>query len=184
MKRYYKAFFTAIFLITQIFLALPSSAQTLGGKPVNIRLGKELQNQMGIEKDGKKYKMIGQRVAIINKKEVGVGIYAGVPFQASTLKVEGELKIPLQIKIVKFENGKFFPDEESQVPLYVSFDRTTGKLESKYLTNAVNVTWIFPKGISFTIDGKQYVTEKDGATIRFKPAWFWGQGSVELDGIK
>ncbi len=131
-----------------------------------------------IEKDGKKYYMIGQRVGIFGGKQVPVGIYGGAPFKPKDLKTDGELTSPLLIVITSYENGELIPAKDSPTPLYMGFDVSAGKLESRMFTHALNVTWQFAtSGIEFTAGGTIYRTEKEGATISFT------KDGLKMDGI-
>lgn len=102
----------------------------------------------GTEKGGTKYDVVGQRVGILYGKEVAVTLYRGAPFKPEVLKTEGEMTIPLTIKITDFKDGHLIPDPESRVPVYEHYDPATDKIERKMFTHAANVTWQFIKGVS------------------------------------
>ncbi|MCS7303747.1 MAG: hypothetical protein NZ602_01390 [Thermoguttaceae bacterium] len=157
---------------------------SVGGKPVDADFS-ELAKKMGwcVEREGKKYFRLGQRVGRQGEKLVPVSIIGGLPFPISSLAVEGELQSPLTIKIIGAKiigdkESELIPSEDSPVPVYEQFDPFMGKFEIKFYTQALNVTWQFMKpGIKFTADGILYVVEKEKATISFR------KDGIHLEGI-
>ncbi len=145
-------------------------AQTVGEKPVNVDFSLEMAKRFGwsIKKGGKEYYRMGQRLARLGDKAVGVAVYAGPPFSVSSLKVDGELELPLVIKIAAIRDDTLIPEEGALVPIYEKFDPNAGTLTSKWFTQAANVTWVFAEaGLEFVVDGTAYRAEKAGARITF-----------------
>ncbi len=94
---------------------------------------------------------------------------AAETFPAGSMKVDTDisLRAPIVIKIDKSEGGLLTAAQDSAVPTDMALDKS-GKLQMRFLTHAVGVTWLFTKaGLSFVADGKRYTSEKAGATIEF-----------------
>ena len=108
-----------------------------------------------------------------------VALYGGVLFPPGTIKVDGALTSPLKITITGVANGKLVPTEDSMIPVLEQYNPYSGEFKRELYTHAANVTWKFvKKGITFEAEDGTYVTEKDGATIRFT------KGGVKMNGVK